>query len=99
MLIGFLMFLMAPLVVIAVPVMVISGVLMFAVFVWMIQLQKAPRREVRCPYCDNSNSVFGGVSDFDCDFCERPIHFNESGVPMPADGSLDNARPTSIYES
>ncbi|MCC6484643.1 MAG: hypothetical protein IT209_07350 [Armatimonadetes bacterium] len=97
--VGFLMFLMAPLVLLAVPLMVLSGILMFGVFVWMIHLQKAPRREIRCPYCDNANSVFVGVSEFDCDFCQRPIHFNEQGTPMPADGSLDDAKPTSVWES
>lgn len=86
-------------IVIGVPLVLLSAVLMVALFVWMIRLQKQPRRDVRCPYCNNVNSVFDSVTEFDCDICDRPIKFNEAGGPVPADGSLDNAKPTSVFDS
>lgn len=75
----------------------ISAALMVVFFVWAIRLQKRPRRDIRCPYCTNKNTVFEAVPEFECDICHRPIVFNELGAPVPSDGSLDDAKPVSIY--
>lgn len=96
--VGLLLCFTISLMMVGVPLLVLSAAMMLGLFIWMIRLQQQPRRDVRCPYCTNVNSVFESVSEFDCDICERPIRFNESGRPMPADGSLDNTTPTSIYD-
>jgi len=81
-----------------VVICLISAVMMGSVFVWMIQTQKRPRRDIRCPYCSNLNSVFEHVEEFDCDICHRPVAFSPSGMPIPADGSMDSAQPKSVYD-
>jgi len=94
---GVLLCLTSLLTVLGAIVCAITGVLLVGLFVWMIQLQKRPRRDLRCPYCTNRNSVFIGVEQFDCDFCERPVRFDEKGTPVPADDSF-RSRPTSVYD-
>ncbi len=98
MLVGGVMFFSTFLVWLAVPVMTLSSLGMVGVFCWMIHLQKTPTREIRCPYCDSKAKVFAGVTAFDCDSCDRPISFNEHGVPIAADGSLTQSKPTSVWE-
>ncbi len=95
--VGVLLCLTSLLTVVGAIVCAVTGVLLVGVFVWMIQLQKRPRRDLRCPYCTNKNSVFTGIEQFDCDFCERPIRFDEKGAPVPADDSYQS-RPTSVYD-
>lgn len=68
-------------------------------FTWLIHLQKQPHRDIYCPYCTNPNSVFKSATLFDCDFCERPIKFDPSGVPIPADEQSVVSEPKSIYGS
>ncbi len=84
-------------VLVGVILIALSGLVLVGMFAWMIQLQKQPRRDVRCPYCTNKNSVFAGVSAFDCDFCERPVTFDASGTPVPADDSFTE-KPRSVFE-
>lgn len=76
----------------------ICATLMVVFFVWAIRLQKRPRHDIHCPYCTNKNTVFDGVPSFECDICHRSIVFNQKGAPVPSDGSLENVKPTSIYE-
>lgn len=81
-----------------VGLIVISGFTLAGLFFWLIQLQKRPRRAIRCPYCNNPNDVFWEVTEFDCDICDRPIVFDSKGIPVPADGSLENAKPRSVWD-
>lgn len=81
-----------------VALIVLSGLGMAGLFLWLIQLQKRPRRQIRCPYCNNPNDVFWDIDTFECDICDRPINFDANGVPIPADGSLDKAQPTSVWD-
>lgn len=76
----------------------VFGIMLLGLFIWMIRLQKEPRRDIRCPYCTNKNSVFTIVTEFECDICHRPISFTKEGVPVPADGSLSETKPTSVYD-
>lgn len=77
----------------------VSGLGLAGLFIWMIQLQKQPHTKVNCPYCTNPNTVFAGKTQFNCDFCERPIRMTENGAPVPADPAFANAKPTSVFDT
>jgi hypothetical protein len=68
---------------IGIPLLVLGVLLFVATLVWVLMLQREPRRDAYCPYCGSKNEVFASRKEFLCDVCQGPVGVLPNGNVIP----------------
>jgi len=80
---GFIMLLSNVMAFIGIPLLILGVLLFLAILVWVLMLQREPRREAHCPYCGSKNEVFASRKEFLCDMCQGPVGVLPDGNVVP----------------